>query len=91
MHYMHLPTFEQQTKGLMEYLYKANAVMVRAIVVCTVSGGMNGVSHHHPPLAATHRHSPIVIAAPFRSSRCTLCRWDIGRTEASRLRITWRR
>ena len=65
MHYMHLPTFEQQTKGLMEYLYKANAVMVRAFVVCTVTGGMNGVSHHHPPLATrpplapTHPHPPL--------------------------------
>jgi hypothetical protein len=26
---MHLPTFDQQSKGLMEYLYKANAVLVR--------------------------------------------------------------
>lgn len=67
MHYMHLPTFEQQTKGLMEYLYKANAVMVRVIVVCTVSGGMNGVSHHHPPLTATRRHSPPLADRHCRS------------------------
>ncbi len=60
MHYMHLPTFEQQTKGLMEYLYKANAVMVRAFVVYGYGWDERGepsspaTRPHSPPLAPTH-------------------------------------
>ena len=35
-HYMHLPTFEQQTKGLLEYLHKTPATFVKPIYLVSV-------------------------------------------------------
>jgi len=36
LHYMHLPTFEQQIKGLQEYLYRTPATFVKVCFVVVI-------------------------------------------------------